>query len=333
MAWYDNITVPSLLGIQEPSYLETVFPEQAQAWRDKANRNAAVGALTAYLKAPKNQNRGYGALIGDILGGAQAGGQGTYNTELANYMTGKKIAGMQKEEVQNKALEDAVKQSGGKYSADIANKLIQSNNFDAAQKYANLFKTQKEILGEKATYSPLSAAQATALGLDTSRGQKYQRSPTGEINLIGGQIAPTENIKIPREVGKGDIAITNQILEGKGIKGADDLSGVISAEANKIVASEGLSYPEAVNKALNTYQSKGAIENWKRVIPTPFGDWTIPYTQSKKINPEAIYNAPAAPATKADVEAKKQPISEAEYNKLPKGASYVAPDGKTYIKR
>lgn len=116
MAWYDDITsggLSGLLGTDAPNYLDKMFPVDAEKIRNRALQQGLIGGAISYLKAPKNQNRGYGALIGDVLGGYQQGAQNTYNKQTSDYITGQKLDELQSK----KQNEDKLKESIGKYNA------------------------------------------------------------------------------------------------------------------------------------------------------------------------------------------------------------------------
>jgi hypothetical protein len=116
MAWYDDITsggLSGLLGTDAPNYLDKMFPVDAEKIRNRALQQGLIGGAISYLKAPKNQNRGYGALIGDVLGGYQTGAQNTYNKQTSDYITGQKLDELQSK----KQNEDKLKESIGKYNA------------------------------------------------------------------------------------------------------------------------------------------------------------------------------------------------------------------------
>jgi hypothetical protein len=116
MAWYDDITsggLSGLLGTDAPNYLDKMFPVDAEKIRNRALQQGLIGGAISYLKAPKNQNRGYGALVGDVLGGYQQGAQNTYNKQASDYVTGQKL-----DEIQaKKQNEDKLKESIGLYNA------------------------------------------------------------------------------------------------------------------------------------------------------------------------------------------------------------------------
>jgi len=116
MALFDDLTsggLSGLLGTDAPNYLDQMFPTDANKIRNKAIQQGLIGSVGAYLRAPKNQNRGYGALIGDVLGGYQQGSQGSYNKQTSDYITGQKLTELQLDKT-NKA---KLKESIDKYNA------------------------------------------------------------------------------------------------------------------------------------------------------------------------------------------------------------------------
>lgn len=115
MAWYDDITsggLSGLLGTDEPNYLDQMFPKDADRIRNKAIQQGLIGGIGAYLRAPKNQNRGVGALVGDVLGGYQQGSQAMYNKQVSDYVTGQKLSELQLERTNREKLKEAI----GKYN-------------------------------------------------------------------------------------------------------------------------------------------------------------------------------------------------------------------------
>lgn len=115
MAWYDDITsggLSGLLGTDQPNYLDQMFPKDADRIRNKAIQQGLIGGIGAYLRAPKNQNRGVGALVGDVLGGYQQGSQGAYNKQVSDFVTGQKLSELQLEKTNREKLKEAI----GKYN-------------------------------------------------------------------------------------------------------------------------------------------------------------------------------------------------------------------------
>jgi len=111
MAWYDDITsggLSGLLGTDAPNYLDQMFPLEADKIRNRALQQGLIGGTISYLKAPKNQNRGYGALIGDVLGGYQQGAQNTYNKQTSDYITGQKLSDLQLEKTNKAKLKESI---------------------------------------------------------------------------------------------------------------------------------------------------------------------------------------------------------------------------------
>lgn len=115
MAWYDDITsggLSGLLGTDQPNYLDQMFPKDADRIRNKAIQQGLIGGIGAYLRAPKNQGRGIGALVGDVLGGYQQGSQGAYNKQVSDFVTGQKLSELQLERTNREKLKEAI----GKYN-------------------------------------------------------------------------------------------------------------------------------------------------------------------------------------------------------------------------
>jgi hypothetical protein len=115
MAWYDDITsggLSGLLGTDAPNYLDQMFPADADKIRNKAIQQGLIGGVGAYLRAPKNQGRGIGALVGDVLGGYQQGSQNMYNKQVSDYVTGQKLSELQLEKTNREKLKEAI----GKYN-------------------------------------------------------------------------------------------------------------------------------------------------------------------------------------------------------------------------
>lgn len=115
MAWYDDITsggLSGLLGTDQPNYLDQMFPKDADRIRNKAIQQGLIGGIGAYLRAPKNQGRGVGALVGDVLGGYQQGSQGAYNKQVSDFVTGQKLNELQLERTNREKLKEAI----GKYN-------------------------------------------------------------------------------------------------------------------------------------------------------------------------------------------------------------------------
>jgi hypothetical protein len=113
MAWYDDITsggLSGLLGTDAPNYLDQMFPTDANKIRNKAIQQGLIGGVGAYLRAPKNQNRGVGALVGDVLGGYQQGSQGSYNKQTSDYITGQKLTELQLDKTNRAKLKEAIGQ-------------------------------------------------------------------------------------------------------------------------------------------------------------------------------------------------------------------------------
>lgn len=111
MAWYDDITsggISGLLGTDAPNYLNQMFPLQAEQIKNKAIQSGLIGGLGAYLRAPKNQNRGIGALVGDVLGGYQQGAQNMYNKQVSDYITGQKLSELQTTQQNKEKLKEAI---------------------------------------------------------------------------------------------------------------------------------------------------------------------------------------------------------------------------------
>jgi len=113
MALFDDLTsggLSGLLGTDAPNYLDQMFPTDANKIRNKAIQQGLIGGVGAYLRAPKNQNRGYGALIGDVLGGYQQGSQGSYNKQTSDYITGQKLTELQLDKTNRAKLKEAIGQ-------------------------------------------------------------------------------------------------------------------------------------------------------------------------------------------------------------------------------
>jgi hypothetical protein len=111
MAWYDDITsggLSGLLGTDAPNYLDQMFPTDANKIRNKAIQQGLIGGVGAYLRAPKNQDRGVGALIGDVLGGYQQGSQGSYNKQTSDYITGQKLTELQLDKTNRAKLKESI---------------------------------------------------------------------------------------------------------------------------------------------------------------------------------------------------------------------------------
>ena len=111
MAWYDDLTsggLSGLLGTDAPNYLDQMFPKDADRIRNKAIQQGLIGGIGAYLRAPKNQNRGVGALIGDVLGGYQQGSQGAYNKQTSDFITGQKLSELQLERTNREKLKESI---------------------------------------------------------------------------------------------------------------------------------------------------------------------------------------------------------------------------------
>jgi hypothetical protein len=85
-----------------------MFPVDAEKIRNRALQQGLIGGAISYLKAPKNQNRGYGALIGDVLGGYQQGAQNTYNKQASDYVTGQKLDELQLEKTNKGKLKESI---------------------------------------------------------------------------------------------------------------------------------------------------------------------------------------------------------------------------------
>ena len=111
MALFDDLTsggLSGLLGTDAPNYLDQMFPTDANKIRNKAIQQGLIGGVGAYLRAPKNQNRGYGALIGDVLGGYQQGSQGSYNKQTSDYITGQKLTELQLDKTNRAKLKESI---------------------------------------------------------------------------------------------------------------------------------------------------------------------------------------------------------------------------------
>lgn len=177
----------------------------------------------------------------------------------------------------------------------------------------------------KDTYRTLTNDEAIKAGLDTSRGQKYQVNSSNNINLIGGQITPEDKVKTPSSVSKEDKENVKIVLENAGItKDNDVLTTAVASRTNKLMKDEGLDQTSAIQKAIQELKGAGTLKTYQRNIDIPFiGKTKIPFSESTEfnINKSDVPNTP------------KKPISEDEYNKLPVGASYVAPNGQTLIKK
>jgi len=177
----------------------------------------------------------------------------------------------------------------------------------------------------KDTYRTLTNDEAIKAGLDTSRNQKYQVNSSNNINLIGGQITPEDKVKTPRSVSKDDKENVRIVLENNGItKDNDVLTTAVASRTNKLMQDEGLDQTSAIQKAIQELKGAGTLKTYQRNIDIPFiGKTKIPFSESTafNINKSDVPNTP------------KKPISEDEYNKLPVGASYVAPNGQTLTKK
>jgi hypothetical protein len=113
MALFDDLTsggLSGLLGTDAPNYLDQMFPTDANKIRNKAIQQGLIGGVGAYLRAPKNQNRGVGALVGDVLGGYQQGSQGSYNKQTSDYITGQKLTELQLDKTNRAKLKEAIGQ-------------------------------------------------------------------------------------------------------------------------------------------------------------------------------------------------------------------------------
>jgi len=133
-----------------------------------------------------------------------------------------------------------------------------------------------------------------------------------------------EKINKPSKLSNTDKETAMIILKEGGIKDPSTaLSTVVASQTNKYM-SEGFDQVTATNKAIDDLKRSGAIKNYQRNIDIPFfGKTKVPFSESTVFDITKS-NVPNAP---------KKPISEDEYNKLPVGASYVAPNGQTLIKK
>jgi len=299
--------------------------------------------------------------------------QGVYDQATQDWLTKQKVSDIQKATAKEKQLKDVLSTMGKTFDINTFDNLVKTGNLDAAKQYADIFETTKKITAEpkagykvltkdevkalndkgfnlnpsatwqfnaatgqydpitgtmpttKETYKTLTNDEAIKAGLDTSRGQKYQVNSSGNINLIGGQIAPEDKIKTPSAVSPADKENVNILLENYGLpKNNDVLTTAIASRTNKLMKDEGLDQTSAIQKSIEELKKSKALKTYQRNIDIPFiGKTKIPYSSSTEfdITKNPVPNTP------------KKPISEDEYKALPVGASYIAPNGQTLIKK
>jgi len=119
----------------------------------------------------------------------------------------------------------------------------------------------------KDVYKTLSSDEATKAGLDTSRGQKYQVNSSGNINLIGGQIAPQDKVRTPQTVSTADRENVNILLDNAGITTKNDvLTTAVASRANKLMTDEGLDQTSAIQKSIEELRKSKALKTYQNTI-------------------------------------------------------------------
>lgn len=160
-----------------------------------------------------------------------------------------------------------------------------------------------------------SIEEKQGIKIDTTRGQVYQQNTvTQQISPVGNQMESP--VKPTQTITDKDKSTVKVVLENMGFPNASSITTTaIASRANKIMTDTGVDQLTAIQQATAEAQKSKAI-----IKQTGF------FTDSTNFNiiPSEV---------KTPSEAKPAAISEAEYNKLPIGASYVAPNGKTLIKQ
>lgn len=218
MAWYDDITsggLSGLLGTDAPNYLNQMFPLEADKIRNKAIQQGVIGGLGAYLRAPKNQGRGIGALVGDVLGGYQQGSQNMYNKQVSDYITGQKLSELQLEKTNREKLKEAI----GKYNempmtmkpeerADFYTKNVIPYLPTDKQAEAMLPKvTQKEVGDQLISYDQYGRE----LGREKVGMTAYQRQILSQGRIPVGYVMKADGTLEPLVGGPADIKRQQQL--------------------------------------------------------------------------------------------------------------------------
>jgi hypothetical protein len=366
-------TGSNIFGARPADYLvgkEGLLNEsEQQKLSQRALTSGLLGTAITYLAQPKNQR--YGSAL-PYLGKAFLTGMGqsqdVYDKATQDYLTKTKIEDIKATKAKEANLKSILSglsldpnkpvsretiqglyKTGDPASIDIANKILNAETdmqklyAPAKTGYKILSKDEVKALNEKGynlnpaatwqqsptdqyepvsgtmpttkdVYKTLSSDEATKAGLDTSRGQKYQVNSSGNINLIGGQmdlpVKPTQTIT------DKDKSTVKVVLEKMGFPNASNITTTaIASRANKIMTDTGVDQLTAIQQATAEAQKSKAITK-KTGFFTDSTDFNITPSEVKTSN-----------------EVKPAAISEAEYKKLPIGASYIAPNGQTLIKK
>lgn len=168
----------TLFGLPQDNMLGGLLGnEQADRLRQQALTSGLINTAIGYLAQPKNQR--FGSPIPYLARAAMAGqqgAQGVYTDALRNYQSQLEIADAKRKQEQQTRLQEML--SGIKDPQERLLAELSPATYVREQVESQRPQKQK-------TFAVLTPDQATAYGLPTDRGQRYQMTESG-VQLIGG---------------------------------------------------------------------------------------------------------------------------------------------------
>lgn len=168
----------TLFGLPQDNMLGGLLGnEQADRLRQQALTSGLINTAIGYLAQPKNQR--FGSPIPYLARAAmvgQQGAQGVYTDALRNYQSQLEIADAKRKQEQQTRLQEML--SGIKDPEERLLAELSPATYVREQVESQRPQKQK-------TFAVLTPDQATAYGLPTDRGQRYQMTESG-VQLIGG---------------------------------------------------------------------------------------------------------------------------------------------------
>lgn len=163
--------------------------------RSQATQTGLINAAIGYLAQPKNQRFGSALpYLARAFTAGQQGAQGVYDDALRNYQTQLQLTDAKRKQEQEARLQQmlsGIKDPQERLFAELSPAAYVRETIESQRP-----KQQK-------TFAILTPDQATAYGLPTDRGQRYQMTDTG-VQLISGTEAKEAKARQTREVDVGN---------------------------------------------------------------------------------------------------------------------------------
>lgn len=177
--------------------------------RSQATQTGLINAAIGYLAQPKNQRFGSALpYLARAFTAGQQGAQGVYDDALRNYQTQLQLTDAKRKQEQEARLQQmlsGIKDPQERLFAELAPAAYVRETIESQRP-----KPQK-------TFAILTPDQATAYGLPTDRGQRYQMTDTG-VQLISGTEAKEAKARQTREVDVGNKILIVDASTGETIR-------------------------------------------------------------------------------------------------------------------